>query len=1255
MKRLSLWLVALSLAALSPALAQQTPITATNVQALQKISNAASKDYQAKRALALQLAEERGWVIEKTYKDGTHISLQGIDAKGLPIYYITYNNVRAAATTKTTHLWAGGALGLTLSGSGSTVADKLGIWDGGRVRETHQELRGRVVQKDNAKLEYSAHATHVAGTLMAGGVSQYAKGMAHGLKTLQAYDFNSDRSEMATAAAAGMLVSNHSYGGIAGWRYNTDRAGTDADPYWEWWGDSDVSDSVDYKFGYYDEGAAAWDRIAYNAPFYLIVKSSGNNRSQTGPEVGKPFHRRGKNGSFTLDTRKSKSISNNNSYDIIATTGNAKNILTVGAVNPISNGYNQTADVAISAFSSYGPTDDGRIKPDIVGNGVAVLSSTSETDLTYSSYNGTSMSAPNVAGTLLLLQEHYGNLNNGSVMRAATLKGLAIHTADEAGSAPGPDYIYGWGLLNAARAANHITNAVSSNDNKSNLIQERSLNPNQTYQLTAVASGAGPLAFTISWTDPEGTTLSINSSVLNNRAPRLVNDLDIKVSSNGTTFLPWTLDPAKPAEHAKPGDNKLDNVEQILIPNPIPGQTYTLTVSHKGSLKDNIKQDYALLVSGVGGISYCASSASSDAGANIKQVTLGAYAPTFAADACTTYRNLAGSEISFEPGQTKTLTIESGSCGASAAKKAKAFIDWNHDGDFADANEEVLLTGTGPFTAAITVPATVAAGENTLMRIVLQETEDITTVSACGNYARGETQDHYIQISKQQRDIGVISVAPWGGAFCAAQNQQLAVKLQNFGAAAQKDFPVSVIVKKNGVQVAQLTATYTKTLAPYTAEEFVLDGSFATEAGASYEFIAEAALEGDAVIQNNNLNSTLTVASAIGAPNATAFRCGDKSDFTLTSDQADNTFWYTSLTATVPVAAGNAIVPAARAGNNLYAATADFSATIGPATKGFASGGGYNRFDPEVLVNTKAPVILESARLYIGNSGKLTFTVYTMDGAPVSSKTISVQATRTPAAEGPQGDDPTDQGAVYYLGLEIPAAGDYKIDVTYEDGATIYRNNTGVTGYPFGITDVFTITGNTASPGALGYYYYFYDLKVTALGCKSERVAVNVVDGTPIAQPAIKINGHTLESSEATGNNWYLNGTEIPEAKGSKTFTPTVSGSYSVKVIRDGCISEASVPIDFIYDPEIEVGPELTVYPNPNDGVFQLRLETDTREDVTFEVYDMVGNLIFADIIKQKLGQLKGSIDFKPRASGVYILRVMHGSKVYTRKLVVQK
>ena len=93
----------------------------------------------------------------------------------------------------------------------------------------------------------------------------------------------------------------------------------------------------------------------------------------------------------------------------------------------------------MSFFSSWGPTDDGRIKPDVVANGEAVYSTLGSGDVAYGAIGGTSMSTPSACGSAALLIEQFGRLFPGQAMRASTLKSLLILTATDRGQV-GPDY-----------------------------------------------------------------------------------------------------------------------------------------------------------------------------------------------------------------------------------------------------------------------------------------------------------------------------------------------------------------------------------------------------------------------------------------------------------------------------------------------------------------------------------------------------------------------------------------------------------------------------------------------------------------------------------------------------------------------------------------------------------------------------------------------------------------------------------------------
>ncbi|MFC2113912.1 S8 family serine peptidase [Bacteroidota bacterium] len=561
--------------------------TETNVAELKKIAQEEEQKFKENRKIAEEYALLHGLPIRYETAEYT-IEIMSINEFGIPVYYLT-NNLNAAKTTRANKLWSGGGLGLSYSGSGYT---KLGEWDGGGVLLTHQEFGSRVSQIDTPSATHY-HATHVAGTMIASGADGNAKGMAYAAN-LKAYDWNNDASEMATAAAAGMELSNHSYGLITGWYYSSGPPAT-----WYWYGNTLISSTEDYNFGFYNSDAQTWDNIAYNAPYYLIVKSAGNDRGD-GPTPG-TSHKVWNGSAWVNSTATRDYDGGSTGYDCIADKGVAKNLLTIGAVNQVVN-YQHQGDLIMSSFSGWGPVDDGRIKPDIVAKGVNVYSTDNTGTTNYLLLNGTSMASPNATGTLVLLQEHYQNTHSSAVMRSATLKGLVIHTADEAGDYTGPDYKFGWGLLNAEAAAD----LISIDASYQNVIDEQTLSNSATYSRTVTASGSGPLKVTICWTDPAGTPVSAN---IDPSDPMLVNDLDLRITYSSSTYYPWKLDRTDPAAAAtNNGENNVDNVEQVYIENPVAGNNYTIVVDHDGTLSS--PQAFSVIISGIDDFSTTPSSCS---------------------------------------------------------------------------------------------------------------------------------------------------------------------------------------------------------------------------------------------------------------------------------------------------------------------------------------------------------------------------------------------------------------------------------------------------------------------------------------------------------------------------------------------------------------------------------------------------------------------------------------------------------------------
>lgn len=545
------------------AFSQDRVLENTNVAELQKMEIEFRAAFKIRQEKVKVYAELNNVLIDNFLPNGKVVSITDIDDNGKPVYTETHN-AKASATISTNKVYpsATAPSKYNLSGRGFTV----GEWDGGTSRITHREYQGRATQADNGTMPVSEHATHVGGTLIAGGVNPAAKGMAYEAYLLT-NDWNSDDVEMTQRAAQGLLVSNHSYGTPSGWSW---------DGAWVWSGDDNINPMYDYKFGYYDGRALAWDRIARNAPYYLITKSAGNSRGD-GPANG---------------TRPQ-----NGPYDCVPTYSCAKNILTVGAVRPLVDGYSTPAGVLMTTFSSWGPTDDGRIKPDIVGDGQGVISCGIASDAQTIALDGTSMSGPTVAGSCLLLQEMYSNTHFKAKMRSSTLKGLVLHTADECWTFPGPDYRYGWGLMNTRRAAEVILK-----DSIQSKIIEEVLDNHEVKQYTVLAKGGEKLMATICWTDVPGTPVA---PAYNSRVKMLVNDLDIRINGIGigVDSLPWKLDVENPQLGATKGDNLVDNVEKVEFNTPTANGLYTITISHKNDLFTNVttpqNQPFSLIITGI--------------------------------------------------------------------------------------------------------------------------------------------------------------------------------------------------------------------------------------------------------------------------------------------------------------------------------------------------------------------------------------------------------------------------------------------------------------------------------------------------------------------------------------------------------------------------------------------------------------------------------------------------------------------------------
>jgi subtilisin family serine protease len=534
------------------------------------------------------------WLLTQPGQSRTEVAPDGTvsyisDVKdGMPQVIQTFNS-SSSVSIGTNKVLPGGVLGTNLTGAGVIV----GVWDGGDVLTTHQEFFtggvSRVIDKDGVSAPgLSQHATHVAGTISAAGVVPSGRGMAIGT-TVHSRFFDNPAATMPLAVAQdGIKLSNHSYGYIHGW--GTRNVG--GINYWAWYGDTAINQTEDFKYGFYSLASREVDEICYTAKGYLPVWAAANKRGGQGqgPPSQPIGHYALNNGNWVtvFGVTRPNDYDNNAGYDLLSDHAIGKNVLTVAAVEDLAGGYNPVtgpSQVVMSSFSSFGPPDDGRIKPDIAANGVDLYSTDKDTTSDYEILSGTSMAAPSVTGSTALLVERYTQLyGNANDLLSSTIKGLICHTADEAGNAAGPDYRFGWGLMNTASMIGLLNTHQVTGDRLTNIKQVVLKNGDFVEFTVKAIGGLTPLKVTSCWTDPAGT---IPPAAVDANVAALVNDLDVRIIQGATTYYPWKLNPASlTAAATNTGDNDRDNVEQVIIAAPVAAQTYTVRVTHKGVLKN---------------------------------------------------------------------------------------------------------------------------------------------------------------------------------------------------------------------------------------------------------------------------------------------------------------------------------------------------------------------------------------------------------------------------------------------------------------------------------------------------------------------------------------------------------------------------------------------------------------------------------------------------------------------------------------------
>ena len=446
-------------------------------------------------------------------------------------------NVTGVSSTSSMGSTSTGWTGLDGSGVIVTVAD-TGLDNGVNNSNMHPDFADHIVDvvsfgvpsgtcsyyslstcNDGAADEWSGHGTHVAGSVLGDGT--HSNGAIQGAAPEARLYFQAIETEATISGTTdGYLlgIPNNLYDLFEPAYDNGSRVHTNS------WG-SAVN-------GQYTTSSAQADASAHILWDMAILFAAGNEGTDGNSD-----------GEVDLDS--------------MSSPGTAKNVITVGATendrssvtstwggwwpgdypaNPINSDRQANNIEGMAAFSSRGPTDDSRLKPDVSAPGAWILSTKSRdtTDVGWGAYNtsytymgGTSMATPLTAGaTALLIQHLDDNLGHSQPSSALVKAILAASSTDMAGQyssstngagETAPNDHEGWGRVDMWTAVNasFVDNeSVSTND-------ERGWSFN-------VPNGADDFRVMLAWTDPASTPAA---------STHLVNDLDLAVKDPSGT---WT-------------------------------------------------------------------------------------------------------------------------------------------------------------------------------------------------------------------------------------------------------------------------------------------------------------------------------------------------------------------------------------------------------------------------------------------------------------------------------------------------------------------------------------------------------------------------------------------------------------------------------------------------------------------------------------------------------------------------------------------
>ncbi len=500
-------------------------------------------------------------------------------------------------------------------------------------------------------------------------------------------------------------------------------------------------------------------------------------------------------------------------------------------------------------------------------------------------------------------------------------------------------------------------------------------------------------------------------------------------------------------------------------------------------------------------------------------------------------------------------------------------------------------------------------------------------------------------------DAQVIAILSPGDFTCGDSNIAVLVEFQSLGQDTITSMDVSVEV--NGQTI---TATYTGSLANGEKDTITV-GTFTQIAGATVSIKAFTELTGDQKSTNDTLieDRKISDASMPSTFVTTDTICsGDSIGLYMTNPLTGVFMWLNSNNDTLGTADATDTLWVANvmANDTFRSVSQSQQFNVGkPDNSGIGSNYTFI-MDLGLVFTVTKTITLDSVTVYPFTAGNV---VVNLVSAGVVQQTVTTATTVT-------GNSPVQ----LYLGMVIPP-GTYDLSAKGTSTGGMFRNSSGVT-YPLNSPgSEISITNTMNNLASSGYYYFFYDWIISSGGCPRPdgMTSVNVMPSASasfnytVGSPTVSNQTVNFDGSGSVADSliWSFGDGTIDFGI-SPTHAYGTNGTWIVTLVAiNACGSDTITDTIVTYGIGIDeglIGETLTVYPNPNDGVFRVDFELEGLKDLEIRITDVTGKMVYSKDVGKASGAYRENIDISNYAKGMYLLQIKTNNVVVSRRVTIQ-